>query len=235
MPRLSLGTPERQSCRDWKGASMKSRARRIVVRGLRAHWGGGLAKGLFMGGAGLLASCSATEVETTHYLGVFDPQQQVTQELYKLEIKGCANFASNADFASGWIPAGVADLVSEGIESKRTEGGAVVGHRTAEGDVPEAVVKPSRQFFEIGPLAVSKAPQDHRFVVVMGSDPDFFFQKMGLLTTLGEDPDAASLGSRGGLSLAVGSERVAVSEAQDSVAKALKAIDEEEADVEEEE
>jgi len=131
------------------------------------------------------ASCSSTRIQTTHYLGVFDPQQQVPEELYKVTIDGNASAVSDVKYASGWVPAAEADLLVTQV--KRDDQDNI----TITGDASVSVsVGTRRRFFEIGPSGVSTQPEDGRFVIVMGSNPDYFFRKMGLLTRFGKDDSA---------------------------------------------
>src|SRR5262245_15868797 len=60
---------------------------------------------------GLLLGGCASSVATTHYVGVFDPQRQVTQELYRITIQGYAPWFSNMQFGTGWASAVAADLL----------------------------------------------------------------------------------------------------------------------------
>jgi hypothetical protein len=178
--------------------------------------------------ASLAAACRSTEVTTTQYLAVFDPQQQVTQELYRVRIHGEAAWYSDTDFATGWVPSGVADLVENSFSPVRNEnGGTGVSYsKSPDGKPPEPITRASRQFYEVGPAGVSTSPQDHRFVVVMGANPDQFFKKMGLLTTMGKDPDGASLNGRLTLALDLADDLAEIGEGLDEVAEARKALDE---------
>lgn len=119
--------------------------------------------------------CTCTEMQTTHYVGVFDPQQQVTQELYRITINGHSKPMSSVKYASGWVPARTADLLTRAIRYREHD---IELSGADPADV--AAIEAERRFFEIGPLGVSFEPQDARFVVVMNSDPDYFFQKMSI-------------------------------------------------------
>lgn len=134
--------------------------------------------------SGLLSTaCTCTDVTTTHYVGVFDPQEQVTQELYRITIHGHAKPMSNVKYASGWVPAAAADLLTKSI---RFDGNDVALEGTDSATV--AALRPERRFFELGPLGVALEPYDARFVVVMNSDPDYFFQQISLLTNAEKNP-----------------------------------------------
>ncbi len=173
-----------------------------------------------------LVGCRATKISTTHFLGVFDPQQQVTQELYKVKITGKASWYSDAKFATGWVPAGVADRLGETVDRKSTAGGSVYGdHSKTDPKNLVAVVKPKRQFYEVGPLGVSVAPENQRFVAMMGSNPNYFFQKLSMLTTLGEDPGRNSNKGKSAVALLAARERVAVSAAMIEVDKQIVEAD----------
>jgi hypothetical protein len=131
-------------------------------------------------------ACTATHVETVHYIGVFDPAQQVAQELYKVTITGDSGALSDVKYGSGWVPAAQADLLRSRLHFDDSGAVQQSGTKTDELDV-----RANRLFFEIGPLGVSKEPENGRFVIVMSSNPDFFFQKMGLLTRYGAESGSA--------------------------------------------
>jgi len=148
--------------------------------------------------------CTCTEVQTRHYVGVFDPQEQVTQELYRITIRGHSKPLSNVQYASGWVPAEAADLLTRSI---RLQDHDVQLSGTEAASI--AAIMAERRFFEIGPLGVSFEPQDARFVIVMSSDPDYFFQKMSVLleSQTGGSSDTAVARQKEALRRALSTER----------------------------
>jgi len=157
----------------------------------------------------LVAGCS-TNVKTTHYLGVFDPQEQVPAELYRITIEGNAGVFSKVNYATGWVPANAADLLS--VDVRPSQDGKI----EITGDQSKTVtVGARRQFFEIGPTGVATQPEDGRFVVVMSSNPDYFFKKVGMLSRFGTD-DSANEASRRALMSTIQAKRAQV--ASDAVA-----------------
>lgn len=158
----------------------------------------------------LLVACVPTRVHTEHFLGVFDPSEQVPPELYRIKITGKAQWMSKVKYGSGWVPARQADLLVQDIRPDEQ------GKFTISGQNSDAVsMAVRRRFFEIGPFAVATEPEDGRFVVVMSSDPDYFFKKIGLLTRFGKD-DSAEASSRAALIGKVQQKRIAVG--QDALA-----------------
>ena len=132
-----------------------------------------------------LCSCS-TSVETQHYIGVFDPQQQAIQELYRVRINGTAPVYSDVKYASGWVPAEYADLLTRRI--RHDQSGSI--EITGSGNV--SPVRATRQFFEVGPLGIASEPENDRFVIVMGSNPDYFFKKIALLASNSDEEYSSS-------------------------------------------
>jgi len=154
-----------------------------------------------------LLSCTATKVRTTHYLASFDPEDQVPPELYKIQIRGDASAFSNVKYGSGWVPASQADLLEVDVR-QNDQGRVEITGNSAKG----VSVTARRRFFEIGPAGVSTQPQDGRFVVVMSANPDYFFQKLGMLTRFGKD-DSAVDASKTALLGIVGEKQVATAKA----------------------
>src|SRR5262245_17305602 len=101
-----------------------------------------------------LGGC-ATRIRTTHYLGVFDPQEQVPAELYRIQIDGDASWASNVKYGSGWVPASQADLLTYDVRPNTQGKFEITGGTSAPVDV-----RARRRFFEIGPTGVSTEPEN---------------------------------------------------------------------------
>src|SRR5262245_33562546 len=55
------------------------------------------------------------EIEQVYYLGVFDPQDQVPPSVYRVTVHGQASVLGLTKFASGWVPADIADSLNTQI------------------------------------------------------------------------------------------------------------------------
>ena len=144
----------------------------------------------------LLPGCwaSGSFVQTTHYIGVFDPHEQVPQELYRVTITGESDLLSSVKYGSGWVAASAADLLA-----MDTDGGvnaAATKDSLPAQSAPPPHLEARRRFFEIGPLGVSTEPQDGRFVVIMSSDPNQFFRRLELMTRFGKTDSSETQRSR---------------------------------------
>lgn len=62
------------------------------------------------------AASPGNEIEQTYYLGVFDPLEQVPPSLYRIRVHGQASALSRTRFASGWVPAPLADALDTRFE-----------------------------------------------------------------------------------------------------------------------
>lgn len=134
-------------------------------------------------GATALGSSMVThEVEQIYYFGVFDPQDQVPPEVYRVRVHGQASAISFAKFASGWVPASVIDSLSSHVGFDKDSAVAKV---SGAPDDSKATLQTGRRLVMFGPEGFREAPKDHRLVVVMGSDPSAFFsaidQSLGLV------------------------------------------------------
>ena len=112
------------------------------------------------------------EIEQIYYLGVFDPQDQLPPQVYRVRVHGQSSFLNTTKFASGWVPAAVIDSLGTGIgfnkDSNRIE--------ITKGDKDElSKLKTGRRLVMFGPEGFREAPADHRLVVVMGASPEKFF------------------------------------------------------------
>lgn len=119
------------------------------------------------------ARSPANDVQQVYYVGVFDPLEQLPPQMYRVRIHGQASAISAVEFASGWVPAQIADSLNAQLivdpETKR------VKFDTGEGE-PLAELEVGRRMIHFGPDGFRMAPKDHRLAVVMGSDPSAFFQ-----------------------------------------------------------
>ena len=146
-----------------------------------------MASALFLTAGALLSGCN-TQVYTQHYIGVYDVEEQTTQELYRITIKGTATALSKTDYASGWVPSEAADLLGNQIGFDKDNGEIKMSQN--KDLLPEGrILPPTRRYYEMGPMGVTQNPQDGRFVIVMSSNPDHFFKKMAALTKYGQEED----------------------------------------------
>lgn len=114
----------------------------------------------------------ANEVEQVYYVGVFDPQEQVPPTIYRLTVHGQASAISAMKFASGWVPAPLADSLGA------TTGFAKDGTSptwTKPSDDQVSALKIGRRMIMFGPEGFREAPANHRLVIVMGSSPEKYF------------------------------------------------------------
>lgn len=112
------------------------------------------------------------EIEQIYYLGVFDPQDQLPPQVYRVRVHGQSSFLNATKFASGWVPADVIDSLGTSIgfnkDSNRIE--------ITKGDKDElSKLKTGRRLVMFGPEGFREAPANHRLVVVMGASPEKFF------------------------------------------------------------
>jgi hypothetical protein len=154
---------------------MKTRTRRAMAAAIAGFVGfaaGGCTltdkiTGGVVGGTLLLAGTPAQDMEQTHYLGVFDPQDQLPPAIYRVRLRGQASLISSAKIQSGWVPAGIADSLSTNLSA--------FGESSTAGALPDQL-KVGRRLVAFGPDGFREAPANHRFVVVAGSTPEAFFQ-----------------------------------------------------------
>lgn len=122
------------------------------------------------------AQSPSHEIEQIYYLGVFDPQEQLPEVIYRITVRGQASIISFTRFASGWVPAAVIDSLGGKVH--------LSGDRDATDPLtigqPDAKVvsqlQTGRRLVLFGPEGFREAPRDHRLVIVMGSSPEEFFK-----------------------------------------------------------
>jgi hypothetical protein len=116
------------------------------------------------------------EIEQVYYLGVFDPHEQLPPTIYRLTVRGQASFLSSTKFATGWVPAQLIDSLNTHINFDSSNGGSedLVFHQGDSGSL--ASLKPGRRLVMFGPEGFREAPRDHRLVMVMGANPQKFFE-----------------------------------------------------------
>lgn len=137
---------------------------------------GSLPENIALGAAGVTAVAARTpaqEIEQIYYLGVFDPQEQVKPEVYRVRVRGQASIMSGMDFGSGWVPASIIDALGSSISFK--DGKVVIDK---SGQDFGATFLTGRKLMLFGPEGFREAPKDHRLVIVMGASPEKFFNAM---------------------------------------------------------
>jgi hypothetical protein len=121
----------------------------------------------------LLGARSPThEIQQVYYIGVFDPREQVPPSIYRLTVHGQSSFMSATKFASGWVPAAMADSLDSHIQFNEKSDKL----EFSSGDNKIEKLKTGRRLVLFGPEGFREAPKDHRLVVVMGSNPEAYFQ-----------------------------------------------------------
>lgn len=137
----------------------------------------------------------STEIQQTYYLGVFDPQDQIPPTVYRVRVRGQASFISFASFASGWVPAQFADSLASSIGFDAAGKSLTISKGTDTGALSN--LQTGRRLVLFGPEGFREAPRDHRLVVVMGSNPQAFFE--GISNALGNIAQARTAQQNVGL------------------------------------
>ena len=133
-----------------------------------------------VGGTLLGASSPGQEIEQVYYLGVFDPQDQLPPEMYRVTVHGQASAISGMKFGSGWVPASFIDSLNSSVSFQKDSQQL----NTTQGeDKQMATLKTGRRLLMFGPEGFREAPKDFRLVIVMGQSPQAFFQAID--TSLG--------------------------------------------------
>lgn len=124
-----------------------------------------------------LGHTPTTNIGQTYYLGVFDPREQLPPTIYRIRVQGQASALSTTAFASGWIRADLVDSLSGQISLDKTQ---VKTSEDVANKVPPEADRGAlnRRLIMFGPEGFREAPRDHRLVVVMGSNPDAFFNSV---------------------------------------------------------
>lgn len=110
------------------------------------------------------------EIQQTYYLGVFDPMDQIPPSLFRVTVHGQAGFISSTRFASGWVPAQLVDSLSTQVSIDKN----VQIDKGEAGNL--ANLETGRRLVAFGPEGFREVPRNHRLVVVMGANPQAFFQ-----------------------------------------------------------
>jgi hypothetical protein len=116
------------------------------------------------------AGAPTNEVRQIYYLGVFDPKEQVPPTIYRIRVTGQSSLLSQVRFASGWVPAAIADGLSSSLTFDDS------GNITVDSsDGASATLAGGRTLMAFGPEGFRKSPKDHRLVVVMSGNPEKYF------------------------------------------------------------
>lgn len=127
-----------------------------------------------VGGTLLGAQSPGQEIQQIYYLGVFDPQEQVPPTIYRVRVHGQASAISLMRFGSGWVPAPLIDtLTSRAGFDAAADRPNLTPAQAEESQLPS--LKTGRRLMMFGPEGFREAPKDHRLVIVMGTNPEAFF------------------------------------------------------------
>jgi hypothetical protein len=134
-----------------------------------------------LGITALGAGSASSEIEQIYYVGIFDPQDQLDPQVYRIRVHGQASLIGFTKFASGWVPASVVDSLGSSIGyDKTTQQFKVTPTNGQSSDAIQA----QRKLVMFGPEGFRESPQGHRLAIAMGSDPEAFFTAMN--TSLSE-------------------------------------------------
>ena len=126
-----------------------------------------------VGGTVLLSQAPGQEIEQVYYLGIFDPREQLPSEVYRVTVHGQASTISGMKFGSGWLPAQLVDSLTS--QASFTPGSDVASVTTTQPSDTTVHLETGRRLMLFGPEGFREAPKDHRLVIVMGSNPEAFF------------------------------------------------------------
>ena len=105
------------------------------------------------------------EIEQTYYLGIFDPKEQIPPQVYRIRVHGQSSMGGGK-FASGWVPADLIDTLNLEENTENT-----LNYQNTSQSSPLK----GRKLMTFGPDGFRKVPQNHRLVMVMGSNANEFF------------------------------------------------------------
>ncbi len=124
-----------------------------------------------------LGHTPTTNIGQTYYLGVFDPREQLPATIYRIRVQGQASALSSTAFASGWIRADLVDSLSGQISLDKNQV-KISDDPSTRGTPEEDKGALNRRLIMFGPEGFREAPKNHRLVVVMGSNPQTFFNSV---------------------------------------------------------
>ncbi len=115
------------------------------------------------------------EMQQIYYLGVFDPLEQIPPTVYRVRVHGQSSIYSTTKFASGWVHADLVDSLGTRL-NYAGENNELAFSQVEK--LPQSRLQTGRRLVMFGPEGFREAPKDHRLVVVMGSNPNKFFEAM---------------------------------------------------------
>lgn len=140
---------------------------------------------LLGGSAAYNSRAPGHEIEQVYYLGVFDPQDQVPPTIYRVRVRGQSSVMGQTQFASGWVPAQVIDSLGSQVSANFTQTGVQgsgplvpakgVDIKISKGEYDLSNLETGRRLMQFGPEGFRETPRDHRLVIVMGHNPQNFF------------------------------------------------------------
>ena len=117
------------------------------------------------------AQAPTNEIQQTYYFGVFDPQDQLPPQMYRIRVHGQSSLISFTRFASGWVPAQLIDSLS--TSTSFDDAGPI--EVSQENNSLLSDINEGRRLVLFGPQGFREAPKNHRLVIVMGASPESFF------------------------------------------------------------
>ncbi len=142
----------------------------------------GLTAGIVAGTTLVGARSPGHEMQQVYYLGTIDPLEQLPPTIYRLTVRGQSSGMSSVRFTSGWAPAELIDTLNSA--ARFTENGSAP---LAFAGTNQVNIAGRRRFVMFGPDGFRAAPKDYRLVIVMGANPDRFFQAIDeVLGSLGQ-------------------------------------------------
>lgn len=132
--------------------------------------------GTTVAGTMVMGSTVGPELKQVIYLGSYDPQGQLPPEVYRITVRGQGSMTSGVGFASGWVPAIVADALGSSVSIDPSSGGVKLNAASGVGVLNNPTLGTGRRMVLFGPDGFRVAPKDHRLVIVMGSNADAYFE-----------------------------------------------------------
>ncbi len=121
---------------------------------------------------GLRRTAPTAEIHQIYYVGIFDPHEQLPPQVYRLTVHGQASFISLVRFASGWVPAPFVDSLGSSVSVDQENN---LQFKKSSADTMAALTT-ARRMMVFGPEGFREVPKDQRLVIVMGQNPNAFFQ-----------------------------------------------------------
>lgn len=133
--------------------------------------------------AGALAQAPSNELQQVSYLGVFDPDEQLPQMVYRVTIRAQASPMNQMRYGSEWVPAWAVDSINSRVDAgldpsstKDKDGKPAAFIKSDRSEEIRGDIQVGRRLIMFGPDGFREAPKDHRLVIVMGATPEKFFQ-----------------------------------------------------------